>query len=380
MIPHQPRGSCCAAERLEPRTLLAELVVGIGDGTPRALQFVDGDGTAVRVTIRRGMLAVRFTGDGLAQAVEGRDVRVTGGGVALASAAASGTSGRTSITFTASGGDGRVVMGAITADGPLKDFLAPQGVVTGTLTTGGPIRRLQLLRAENATITLGGGRGSSSVEIAEGAFDSDLSSAAPLRRLHVGSWTGVDGGDTITAPFIGKAVVAGDFVGDINADALRSFEVEVGNRVERSVIRVTGNVGRFVVSGSVTDTVLTVGGNIGFVSVALLLHSRVYAGVRALPEGVLVPGGVADFVAPSTIRTFRQASSPGTDSSVVAARFIGTVDLGEADTRRTGGCVFVADRINRVIAWTGIGPYRRETLSKLTDGQRSVGPVELRAV
>ena len=381
MNPSLPSGPRCPAEGLEPRMLFAEIEVGIGDGAAPAAQYTDADGTAVRVAINGGMLALRFSGEALAESVHGAEVHVTGTGVSLVSAAARGTSRRTSVTFAASGGNGRAVVGAITAEGALKKLEGPQVVLTAVLTTGGPVRNLRLLRAENATIALGGGRGSSSVEIREGAIDSDLSSAAPLRRLELGSWTGADGADTITAPSIGKAVVAGVFAGDIRAGAISSMEVVAGYRIERSSIHVTRNLRRLVVHGPIEDSFVDVGGNIGFVSVALLSRSRVYAGVRPLPLEASVPAGVADFTSSSSIRRFRQFYTPSADTSVVAARFMGTVVLGEVGDAGWGGSVFVADQIGRVVARVGTAPsYRTQTLKDLKSTQHSFGRVEVRAL
>ena len=379
MIPHQPRGSCCAAERLEPRTLLAELVVGIGDGAARALEFIDADGTAVRVTIRRGMLALRFTGDGLAQAIEGAQVRVTGTAVALSSAAASGTSGRTSVTLTSSGGDGQVVVGAITADGPLKHFMAPQVVVTGTLTTGGPVRRLQFLRAENATITLGGGaRGTSSVKIVE-ALDTDLTSDAPLRRLDLGAWGGVDGGDMITSPSIAKVHVIGTFSGEVNVSSAGKF---LFGDLQSATINVAGSIGHLHGRNAI-GLLVNVAGDIASVSFDLLRQSRIYAGVRPLPVDAPAPTSNSDFVANSTIGRLALRFVDASDNSVVAARVIRSASLRSVNLDRPAPItVIAADRIDRIAARTYVlgQPMRNVRLPRLDDEVRQLGSVELRAL
>src|SRR5687767_10675035 len=181
------RGRSIGAERLERRVLFAVgfLDVAIGDGQAGAVSFVDADGTAARVSVRGASAVVRFTGDGLAQAPAGRDVVVSGAGGSVASVTATGTSRRTAIAFTASGGDERLTVGHIAADGPVAKVDAPNVVLTGSLATGGAAARINLLRTENASLTLGGGAGKSSIVIREDAVDTDLHSASPVERLDV---------------------------------------------------------------------------------------------------------------------------------------------------------------------------------------------------
>ena len=74
---------------LERRVLAdATLDVVIGDGVARAVRFVDADGTAATVSVRGGTATVRFTGAGLAQTAEGRELVVGGTGVAVSSVTA----------------------------------------------------------------------------------------------------------------------------------------------------------------------------------------------------------------------------------------------------------------------------------------------------
>lgn len=101
----------------------------------------------------------------------------------------------------------------ISTDGAMKYIKAPAVVLTATLTTGAPASRVEFLRTSNATVTLGGGAGRSSVTIREAAIDTDLISAAPIDRLQVGTWEGADGDDLITAPSIARATMSGVFRG-----------------------------------------------------------------------------------------------------------------------------------------------------------------------
>ena len=125
------------------------LDVSIGIGVAPSVRFADA-GTAVSLSMTGGTATVEFDGDGLAQSQAGGDVVVSGMAVTISRIAATATSRRSSLTVSASGGDGRVTIGGISADGPLKRITAPNAVLTGAASTGGPVGQLQLLRAENA--------------------------------------------------------------------------------------------------------------------------------------------------------------------------------------------------------------------------------------
>jgi hypothetical protein len=351
-------------EPLERRVLFAAagIEVAIGDGGSRSVSFVDADGTSATASVRGAAAVVRFSGEGLTQASSAHGVAVTGTGVTLTGVTASGTSRRSALSFTAAGGDGRLAVPQLTSDGRMGRVDGPAVVLTGPLTTGGPVGRLLLLSAQNASITLGGDTGFSSVAISDGGTDTDLTSTAPIRRLTLGSWTGADGGDAIAAPSIETAVVTGTFAGDISLSSAGSLDF-----------------------GLFRNATLTVSGDVRSASFLSLEQSSVYVGVRPMPALAPVQS-LSDFAAPSTIGRLRVRQIPilSSDTSVIAARYIGRVvirdvlnDFGEFPPH-----FVIADRIDRVKAWahTGHRSYPPIVRKGLENDSLSLGVLRIRAI
>ena len=324
-MPARPRLS--ASEPLERRLLLATMDVAVGGAAPPAARFTDADGSAVSVSVRGGAAAIRFAGDGLSHSTAGRQSAVSGTNVSLAAVTVTGASPKTSVAFKSAGGDGRFTLGGVTADGPLRRFHAPHGVLTGTLSTAGAVRQLRLLRAENAAITLGGApdapaSGWSSVEITEEAVDTDLTSAAPIRRLLLKTWAGVDRGDVITAPSIAKAVVSRTFRGEMNLASAGALDVV-----------------------HLEDAVITVSGDVASASIGWMDRASLYVGLRPLPPMVL-DVQPSDFVTPSTIGRLRVGRAIHGVTSVVAARYIGRVQYSRISNHGYLGNRIYADRFD----------------------------------
>jgi hypothetical protein len=360
------RYDCCiaGAEPLERRVLFAgaELEVAIGSGGSRSVSFIDADGTSASISVRGAAALVRFAGEGMTQAPSPHGVTVSGTAVTLAALAVTETSRRSAVTFTASGGDGRLAVGRIDADGAVGRIDGRPVILTGPLTTGGPVGRLLLLATQNASITLGGGAGASSVSISEAAFDTDLTSAAPIRRLTLGSWTGADGGDTITAPSIGTALVAGTFTGNISLSSAGSLAF-----------------------GLFKDSTLTVSGDVRSASFESLNGSSMYVGVRPLP-GLTPVQSLSDFVAPSTIGRLRVGwvQTFTSSDSVIAARFMGRVVIGDvlSDFDSFADHSIVADRIDhlKVKAHTTHRPQPPVVRSNVASGMLKFGVLRIDAL
>ena len=325
-----------------------------------------------------GTAALGFTGEGVAQTLDGRDLLVTGNSLVLASLAAAGTSQESVITVSGTGGDGRVDIAAITSDGPLKRLNGDPVALTGTLTSGGPVKRLRLLRTENATLQLAGGRGKSSVTIHDAAMDTDITSAAPIARLEFASFGGVDGGDVITAPAIDR-IVAGIFQGDIAVDSAGKLDLEV---IKSTHLTASGSVAR--VRGQTAEGFRAdIGGSIGEVRFVYLSRSYIYAGIRALPDGSPVPATIADFVAPSRIGGVWIGAADSTFETVIAGRNVRRVFLGRVVTDRGDFHAYVvADRVDRLNGTTFLASkYQRRFSAKALDNEtRDLGSFEVRAL
>lgn len=373
-----PAGSC-HTESLEQRRLGASgaLTVAIGDGAPRSARFVDPDGTAVIVSMYGGTATLEFAGEELSQTVERRAVGVSGTGITLVGVAAAGTSLRSGLTIGGAGGDGRMVVGGMSADGPLKRITANQTVLTGTLATAGPVQRVQLLRTENASIQLGAGSGSSRVAITDAAIDTDLTSGASLRRLDIGSWGGNDSDlDTISAPSIAKAVCGGVFIGDIDVASAGRLQF---NSLQNTTIRVAGSLGLIDVE-SALDVLVDVAGDIATASFQSVGRTRVYAGVRSLPPDSPIPASPLDFVSDSSIQRLWVSGASAT-GSVFAARFIRKAILPRVPSLFAPSTFVVADRIDR-LRGSVLNVKSLEPISgnALDNEVRTLGAVEVRAI
>jgi hypothetical protein len=402
-------------EMLERRMMCAVLDVAVGDGAARAVTFVDADGTSITVSMKSGSALLRLSGEGLAQVTEGRDVVVSGTSVALESVSATGTSSKSTLAISATGGDGRALVGNITTDGAVKSIKAPGVVLTASLATGGP-SRIELLGSSNATITLGGGPGKSSVYIRDAATDSDLESLAPISKLQVGAWIGTGGDDVVTAPSIAKATIAGAFMGAMNLSSAGTLTNPSGVRltllwltladfgcfsamqwrrpcqmntapsskfetVDRSIVSVSGDLKRLEANGA-TDLQADVGGSIGSLLFEYLVGSHVFAGVGALPPEAPIPARSSDFVAPSRIERVQINNIGLTFDSTIAASVIRRVNLAVVPDDRDFRDVIVADHVNRVSALISMASrnLRRERASELDNEVLDLGAVEVRAV
>lgn len=373
---YQPR----ILELLERRVLFADgfLDVTIGDGAAKSVRFVDADGTVARIMLRSGSAVLRLTGDGLNQATERRDTVVSGNGVAVAAVTVTGTSPRTSLAFDGAGGDGRVTVVDIATDGPMKFIDGRDAVLTGSLTTGGTTRRVEFRSTRNAQINLGGGAGTASVAIREDAVDTNLTSAAPIRRLSLFTWTGFDPGDTITAPSIGR-MTAEVFRGDIDAGSIGTLDL---GSVETANINLTGSLGQLR-GQTAANSIVNVAGDIGRVAFLYMGRTRIYAGVRPLPEESPAPSSVADFVGASSIRRLQLRATDVSGAVVIAARTLRAISLRQIRLGFGTDVVLAADRILGGTAQTYDdikSPRRTQRIPRLDNEVRTVGSVEFRAL
>lgn len=341
------------------------LDVTIGDGTQSTVNFTDADGTESSISLRGGTATVRFNGVGLAQAINGRVIDVTGTGVEVTSVDATGTSARSRLSITGNGGDDIVLVNGISANAPIGTVTARDATLRGTAAFAGTVRRLDLGRTVGATINIGGTPqdrpGTISVVSAE---DTDITSGAPVGSLSLGGATNVDPeADTITAPAVSRLTANGDYVGSLNVGSLGTARISggvaagtwnVGDARSVSVtstgpawlgnftggvrsFRATGDLagtltapsinqlrvgsmtganltltqapgsgrtpalGRLTSTGAIANTNIRASHDLGTITAAAITGSTIYSGVN-VPPGSLLPTSAADFVAPATIR------------------------------------------------------------------------------
>src|SRR5204863_5222284 len=99
---------------------------GAHNGRNRKLSFVDADGTKVTMTLKGGGMAKAF--------YDGSKVDLL----------LSGTGGKSALTVKTIGGDGRVNLRNIQADGGLKNMKAKTADLSGTMYMGGELGKIEV--------------------------------------------------------------------------------------------------------------------------------------------------------------------------------------------------------------------------------------------
>ena len=342
------------------------VVVGATDvavgavGQPKSIAYTDADGTVGRITVSGGTATVRFTGVDLAQTTVRNVVQLAGGNAEVLNITATG--GAPVINVRAAGGDGALVVNGITAAGSVRSFLGRPVILRGATNIAGGIGRMDLLRAEDATVNLNGAitAGGSTVTLGS-ASDTDFNSATPVRTLRFGTWGGTDADpDTIVAQSIGNLQSGGAFAADVNVTgavgnvtvlgdlsgtfaagsvrSIRAASVTGASIFLNQAFAPTGqSLGRLTATGAISGTNIRSAGNIGTVTALSLANSNIFAGINP-PDGLTLPDSADDFVAPATIRgvTIRNRAAPSFVASNVAASVLGRLNLGVVQTANGG--------------------------------------------
>jgi peptidyl-prolyl cis-trans isomerase A (cyclophilin A) len=352
-----------------------------GTSGAQSVTFTDADGTVTTVSLKGpGTATATFGGTGLTQATARNKVTVSGAVTAVDSIAITGATAATAVTVTGRGGNGAVDVATITSDAALKSLSGKTVNLTGPLTAGGAIGKLDLGSATNAAITLGGG-GASTVNIAGAATGTTLTSAAPLKSVTATSFaTGTSAG-SIAAPSIDKLTSKGDFAHDVNVSgAVKTVSVagnltgdvvagSIGSVAVRgamtgSTVSATGTgaaLGRVTVNGAATGSSILSVGSIAGVTLGSASDAAIYAG---LPSGVTRTALPTAADVTGTTGAINAVTIKGTTADTnIAAATLGRVNLG-AVTLANAGTPFgiVADRVASITGSAG-GP--RLALKKL---------------
>ena len=285
-----------------------QLEVTLGTGGARSAAFTDADGTAATISVSGGTAVLRFTGTGLSQQPAGRGVAVGGTGLELAHLAVTG--GSPAIRLNAAGGANGVTISGLTSTVPVRSFTGRDDVVLrGPIDFAAGLGRLDVMRADNAAITVGGAHSSISIG---NAIDSDLTAAGMIRQLRLGSWGRLTGeSDVITAPAIGTLQTSGDFAGDLRV---------TGAAGPRSLNSVR-------VRGAVRGGAWTVGGAVG--SLALGRTESPWAATFAGPvSSVRVASDLAGAITAGSVRSVRAASVTGANITLTQPPAPGATSLG----------------------------------------------------
>ena len=238
--------------------------VAVGQGTPaNTVTYTDADGTAGVISVKGGSATVQFTGTGLTQTPAGRNVAVAGTNAEIFSITV--TSGTPSITVKGTGGaDQRLIVSSGIAGGAIRSFTGREVILRGTSNIAQGIGKLDVAQTQDATITIGAspdGRLLPTINLAAGANDTDITSAALIKNVRFGAWTSDDSEpDAITAPAVNKLQSAGDFPGGLvinGAPLTRNLNnVRVGGAVS-GTWNVTGAAGSIAAASSGATWVAT---------------------------------------------------------------------------------------------------------------------------
>jgi hypothetical protein len=226
-------------------------------GSPHVLTFTDGAGGAETVTINRGSAELFFSGTGGAVTVgkNGRAV-VTGTSLELSSITLSGTVAGSVFSIRGSA-KAPLTIGGITDNSPLGQIIAPQAVLSGTVSLAG-LGVLNVGSINSATIGVGSG-GPARLSLTTGAVTgSSLYSAVPINTLRAASWTGQSGVTTVTI----NGTLYDFSPGGIKATSINSLSIAGGFNVNLNLPGIPSTIalGTARIGGAVSGGTWSVGG------------------------------------------------------------------------------------------------------------------------
>jgi uncharacterized delta-60 repeat protein len=297
---------------------------GTINGVQTKLPVTDGDGTITTLSL---------TGGGSGQAF------LNGDRIDLV---LTGTTGASSLSFKAKGGDGRVKLGDISVDGGLRQINGKTADLSGEFTAGSAVGKVLLGNATDAAITLGSG-GLTTLQLGQ-VTNLALASASPIKSLKANAWADDGADDVINATTLSGITVRGDFAADVNAQSI-------------------GNA-KF---GSLTGARLISGSGIGKVAAGAITGSRIFAAVTDANGGL--PAALDGFSDTATL--LAGVSVKGTFSnSLIAAPIIGKASLRTVDPANGGSPFGIAADTIRSASASANG---RITSKNATDPTQSVG-------
>lgn len=381
-----------------------QVTLGGPDGA-KSVTFTEADGTVATVSVKgAGTATVTLAGAGLTQQAPARGkVTVAGSVTGVETVALAGGSASTAVTIVGKGGsDGAISLAGLTSDSALRSLSARTAAVTGPVTLGGPVGKLDLGSVTGATVTIGGtANGTASAVTLGTATGASITSAGPLKSVTAASFAaqGQTRG-TITAPAlaaltskggfaqnvtvsgaVGKVSVAGDLSGTITADSVRS--VSVRGAIANASINATRPfaasdrpLGRITVAGTISSASIVSAGNMTGVTAGGLQAVTIFAGVSPAVNQVTLPSQPSDFAAQATIPsvTVRGASQ---DFSI-AAFTLGKVNLGTLTTANNGTPFgLAADSIKSVAGTIGAGRQSLRNLNTPEDVTQQTGGADL---
>jgi cyclophilin family peptidyl-prolyl cis-trans isomerase len=304
------RLGAAVTDTFDVQVALESADVAVGTGAARGVTYADADGTAGVITVTGGTATVRVSGIHLTQTA-GRTGTAVGGDL-LEVAGITVTGGSPSITVRGTGGDGRLVVNGVTSAVPVRRFSGRPVALRGTADFAGGVGRLELARADGATLNLGGANASVTILA---ATDTDLTAAGAVRTLRVGSWTGTDADrDVITAPAIRTLQSGGDFTGDL------ALTGAPGTRVLNSV----------KVLGAVPSGTWSTTGAVGSVSVGST--GAAWSGAFGQVNSFKVTGDLSGTLTAGSVRSVRAGSVTSAVIALTQGPGTGLTNLGSLNS------------------------------------------------
>ena len=314
--------------------------VTIGAGASRSSTFYTIDGTRATVTLQGpGTATLGFSGSSTISIPSGaKFADVTG--EQLAGITLSGTSAATTLSITPQFRSETLAVPAITDDSAIGTINATTTNLTGDASLPAGIARMSVGSANNGTITIGGGP---APVLTLGQTDHEtINSVVPIGQIHVGQ----DAGITLNAPSLGSLYVGGS-LHDSSLTLTAAYAAGVLDLGTANVVRAMSNV------------VISSAGNIGSITSLAMSNDSIDAGVGTLAAGPTFPG-LADFVAPASIRAVRLLEpllSKSFSNSFIAADQINSLFLGSIQTTNNGSPFGIAS--HNIVRLSGSVPPAR---------------------
>lgn len=380
-----------------------------------------------------GSAVVTFAGTGLTQAAGKGGITVTGphGDLNLASIAITGSTRGSTLVFTTNGGSQKLHVGNISVMGSLGAVMGKSVILAGDFSSSGSVKTILIDSARNGTFAIGAGADALNLTANTGATDESIISVNPIQSLNANNWdSSATPAATISAPRVGmihthtsfgvnltltgggaalgsfKAAVIregawtvtgnvgsimsggtlswfptvsgsiksikllGASILSLTAGSVANFNVR--GSLESSMITLTGggaDLGKFIVSGAVTNTTVKAAGNIPSIMAGSLNGSQIYAGVADLPAGQTLPSALTDFTAAASIGSVNLSAKKGTTSFInsdIAAQHLGKLSLGGVQTSNSSQSFGVAGHTIAAVSGTDLKTKKKIALKNVT--------------
>lgn len=211
-------------------TTIPAIARTINFGGKTKATYTDSTGHTVTITLSSGTGVLSFLSNGNTDPI---------------SMVLSGTTAKSTLTVKVSGGE--ATLGAVTINGSLKSFTAPDANFTETFTITGTLESLTLgdETLTKSAIDIEGAGVATTIKIGT-VHDLTLTTASPIKSLTATAWTaGQFNADAITAPSIGTLTVKGDFdpVMNLTAAGLDLKTEKISGNITGGSLTAAGSVG-----------------------------------------------------------------------------------------------------------------------------------------